>query len=171
MADLSEWWRGQKYIELLDPNLLGCREHMDLLEQLADSGAYVNFNHGLDCRLLTEENIEVIEKVKLKKIHFAWDYMQESEAVMRGLMLYADMATRKPGGSFATVYTLVNYDTTMDENLHRIYTLWEMGFLPYVMIYDKPNAPKEIKGLQRWCNNRIIFKSVPDFYKYDPKRK
>ena len=31
VADLSEWWRGQKNIKLLDPNLLACREHMDLL--------------------------------------------------------------------------------------------------------------------------------------------
>lgn len=171
VADLSEWWRGQKCIELLDPNLLACREHMELLWQLADSGAYVNFNQGLDCRLLTEENIAAIERVKLKNIHFAWDYMQESDAVLRGLSLYAEKATRKPGGAFATVYTLVNYDTTMEENLDRIYTLCGMGFLPYVMIYDKPNAPREIRLLQRWCNNRWIFKSVPNFYDYDPKRR
>lgn len=170
VADLSEWWRDQKCIELLDPNLLACREHMELLGQLADSGAYVNFNQGLDCRLLTEENIAGIEQVKLKKIHFAWDYMKESDAVLKGLKLYAERATRKPGGAFAAVYVLVNYDTTMEENLHRIYTLWGMGFLPYVMIYDKPNALREIRMLQRWCNNRFIFKSVPNFYDYDPKR-
>lgn len=52
----------------------------------------------------------------------------------------------------------------------RIYTLRDMGFDPDVRIYDKPNAPREIRMLQRWCNNRKIFKSEPDFYKYDPKR-
>lgn len=50
VADLSEWWRGQKNIKLLDPNLLACREHMDLLGQLADSEAWVDFTQGLDCR-------------------------------------------------------------------------------------------------------------------------
>lgn len=169
VADLSEWWRGQKYIELLDPNLLACREHLDLLAQLAGSGASVNFNQGLDCRLLTVENIKAINAVKLKEIHFAWDYMKESEAVLRGLRLYIENAKRKPHGSYATVYCLTNYDTTMEENLYRIYTLRDMGYDPYVMIYDKPNAPKEILDLQRWCNNRFIFKSVADFEKYDPK--
>lgn len=43
VADLSEWWRGQKEIKLLDPNLLACPEHMDLLGQLSDSGAWVDF--------------------------------------------------------------------------------------------------------------------------------
>lgn len=170
IADLSEWRRGQKYIKLLDPNLLACREHMDLLGQLAESGAWVDFTQGLDARLLTEKNIEAINAVRLKGIHFAWDYMEESEAVLRGLQKYAAHATRKPHGQYATVYCLTNYDTTMEENLYRIYTLRDMEFDPYVMIYDKPNAPREIRLLQRWCNNRRIFRSEPDFYKYDPTR-
>ena len=53
VADLSEWWSGQKNIKLLDPNLLACREHMELLGQRAESGAWVDFTQGLDCRLLT----------------------------------------------------------------------------------------------------------------------
>ena len=171
VAELSEWWSGQKNIVLLDPNLLACSEHMRLLQQLIDSGARVDFTQGLDCRLLTPENIDAINHVKLKQIHFAWDYMKESAVVLRGLNLYRELATRKIHGAYATVYTLVNYDTTMEENLYRIYTLRDLGYDPYVMIYDKPNAPQEIRDLQRWCNNRLIFKSESDFYKYDPKKR
>lgn len=167
VADLSEWWRGQKHIKLLDPNLLACKDHINLLTQLEQSGAYVDFTQGLDCRLLTVENIAAINRVKLKEIHFAWDYMKESKAVLRGLRLYAELAKRRPHGQFATVYCLVNYDTTMDENLHRIYTLRDMGYDPYVMVFDKPNAPKEVKRLQRWCNNRVIFKSCQNFEEYN----
>lgn len=170
VADLSEWWSGQRYIELLDPNLLACRDHMNLLGQLQESGARVNFNQGLDARLLTIENIEAINAIRMKDIHFAWDYMKEKDAVIRGLSLYKEYATRRVHGAYATVYCLTNYDTTMEENLYRIYTLRDMGFDPYVMVYDKPNAPREIRLLQRWCNNRVIFKSVPDFYEYDPKK-
>ena len=50
---------------------------------------------------------------------------------------------------------------------------WWWGFDhydPYVMIYDKPHAPREVRLLQRWCNNRLIFRAEPDFKKYDPKR-
>lgn len=170
VADLSEWWSGQKNIVLMDPNLLACPEHMDLLGQLIDSKAWVDVNQGFDCRLLTPEKIDAINRVKLKEIHFAWDYMKETDAVLRGLSLYKELATRKPHGKYGTVYTLVNYDTTMEENLYRIYTLRGMGYDPYVMIYDKPNAPREIRLLQRWCNNRQIFRSEPDFRKYDPTR-
>lgn len=169
VADLSEWWNGQGNIVLCDPNILAYKGHMELLQQLIDSKAWVDINQGIDCRLLTEQNIEAINQIKLKEIHFAWDYMHEEKRVLRGLELYAKMAARKPHGQFGTVYCLTNYDTTMDENLHRIYTLREMGYDPYVMIYDKPNAPREIRLLQRWCNNRVIFRSEPDFYKFNPK--
>lgn len=170
VADLSEWWNGQKNIVLMDPNILACPQHMELLQQLIDSKAWVDINQGMDCRLLTKQNIDAINRLKLREIHFAWDYMKESKPVLRGLELYASLATRKPHGQYATVYCLTNYDTTMEENLYRIYTLRDMGYDPYVMIYDKPHAPREVRLLQRWCNNRLIFRAEPDFNKYDPKR-
>lgn len=171
VSDLSEWWTGQKNIKLLDPNLLACKKHMELLGQLVDSGAWVDFTQGLDCRLLTPENIAMIGRLKLKEIHFAWDYMWESEAILRGLRLYAEKGKKNRHGKYATVYCLTNYNTTMKENLYRIHTLRDMDYDPYVMIYNKPTAPQEIRLLQRWCNNRLIFNMVPDFKKYDPKRR
>lgn len=165
VADLSEWWRGQKNIVLMDPNTLACPDHMDLLGQLADSGAWVDIKQGADARLLTVENIAALNRVRLKMIHFAWDIMDQSEAVMRGLELYAKHGTIQDHRR-RLVYVLTNYGTTMEENLYRIYKLRELDYDPYVMIYDKPYAPKEIKRLQRWCNNRIIFKSCEKFEDY-----
>lgn len=166
VANLSEWWNGQKKIVLCDPNLLAYKDHMELMQQLIDSKAWVDFNQGIDCRLLTEQNIKAINKIKLKEIHFAWDYMYEEKRVLRGLELYAKMAVRRPHGHFGTVYCLTNYDTSMEENLYRIYKLRDMGYDSYVMVYDKPHAPKEIKMLQRWCNNKIIFNSCKRFEDY-----
>lgn len=51
VADLSEFWCGQKHIKLLDPNLLACPEAEDLLGQMADSRARVDFTQGLDIQL------------------------------------------------------------------------------------------------------------------------
>ena len=170
VADLSEWWSGQGNIKLMDPNLLACPEHLDLLEQLAGSGAQVDFTQGLDARLLTPENIAVIMRTKIKEIHFAWDSKRERDAVLKGLRLWVDHGRRNRHGEYGTVYVLTNYDTTMDDNLERIYTLRDMKYTPYVMIYDKPHAPREIRLLQRWCNNKRIFRAQPDFSKYDPKR-
>ena len=167
VADLSEFWRGQKKIVLLDPNILACREHPDLLQQLADSGAWVDFSQGLDIRMTTERNIELINRIKVKNIHFAWDKPEND--LRTHFERYRTLAKHKPHGQYGTVYCLVNHGSTMEENLYRIYTLRDMGFDPFVMIYDKPNAPREIRLLQRWCNNLKIFRSCPRFEDYDPK--
>ena len=166
VADLSEWWSGQKNIVLMDPNLLACREHLDLLQQLAESKAWVDINQGLDARLLTPKNIEAIKQIKIKEIHFAWDLMKNSKRIIKGLNLWKRLGKKNKHGSWGTVYVLVNFDTTMAENLYRIYKLDEMGFDPYVMVYDKPNAPKDILRLQRWCNNKFIFKKCKRFEDY-----
>lgn len=167
VADLSEFWDGQKEIKLLDPNLLACPDHMNLLEQLADSGAWVDFTQGLDVRLVTQQNADALNRIKTKRLHFAWDNprddLADKFAEVGELLRIKDRRRR-------AVYVLTNYWSTLDEDLYRIYTLRDLGFDPYVMIYDKPHAPQEIRHLQRWCNNRMIFGSEPDFRKFDPKR-
>ena len=173
VADLSEWWSGQKYIKLLDPNLLACREHMDLLGQLAESGAWVDFTQGLDVRLANARNVELMRHIKTQTIHFAWD--DPAQDLTEHFRRFKDLSGMKDYRKLG-VYVLTNYgdgetvEEKVENALRRIYPLRDLGYNPYVMIYDKPNAPQEIRLLQRWCNNRIIFRSEPDFYKYDPKR-
>ena len=164
VADLSEFWNGQKKIVLLDPNILACRQHTDLLQQLIDSKACVDFTQGLDIRLTTEANISLLNQVKVKEIHFAWDNAEDD--LKPYFERYKALAKHKPHGHYGTVYCLTNFGSTMEQNLYRIYTLRDLGYDPYVMVYDKPNAPREIKDLQRWCNNRFIFRSCEKFEDY-----
>lgn len=167
VANLSEFWRDQKYIKLFDPNILACRDHLNLLTQLSESNAYIDITQGLDIRMTTTQNIELINSLKLKQIHFAWD--NPKDALEKRFEKYAALAKRKPHGYYASVYVLTNFGSTMKENLYRIYTLRNMGFDPYVMIYNKPSAPREILRLQRWVNNKKLFKSVDRFEDYDVK--
>ena len=155
VADLSEFWRGQKNIELLDPNLLAYKEHKDLLQQLIDSRAKVNMNQGIDCRLLTEDNINLLKQIRLSKIHFAWDNYKDGKIILPKLKLYkrmTDCDMRK-----TIVYVLTNFDSNFEQDLERVYKIREVGMAPYIMIYDKRSAPKNVKQLARWVNNRFIW--------------
>ncbi len=165
VADLSEFWSGQKFIQILDPNILACKDHPELLQQLIDSKVFVNFNQGLDIRFTTEENISLLNQIKMKEIHFAWDNPKED--LLPYFERYRMLARKKYNNAWAMVYCLVNYGSTMEENLHRIYTLRDLGYAPYVMVYDKPHAPLEVKKLQRWCNNKFVFKKCLRFEDYD----
>lgn len=157
VANIEEFHRGQKNIDILDPNILACKEHEDLLMQLVDCGAWVNFSQGLDARLLTKESIELIDRIKVKNIHFAWDFMKDERAVIDGLNLWLRHSNTKSSGRNGGVYVLTNFNTTQEEDLYRVEILKEMNFDPYVMIYNKPTAPKITRHLQRYANNKFIF--------------
>lgn len=166
VADLSEFWRGQKNIVLCDPNILACPEWKDLLMQLMDSGAYVDFNQGLDIRMMTEEKALMLDRIRIKEIHFAWDRYEDKDKVLPKLKLYAEVSKHSPKAHNAIVYTLVNFSTTLEQDLDRIYTLRELGYWPYVMVYDKEHCNYQYKRLARWVNNRFIFAKCKRFEDY-----
>lgn len=166
VADLTEFWSGQKYIDLLDANLLACKEREDLLIQLINSKARVDFTQGLDARFITKGIAELLKEVRKKRVHFAFDFMRNEKAIIKGLDTYKKVV----GGadSDSVVYILTNFDTSIEEDLYRINAVRELGYLPDVRIYRKPSAPQIVKDLQRWCNNRILFRSC-EFMDYIPR--
>lgn len=166
VADLKEFWNGQKYIEVMDPNMFACKDWKDLSEQLIQSKAYINFNQGCDIRIMTEEKIEHLKQMKIKTIHFAWDRFEDKDVIVPKFKVLKEMTgwdRRK-----LIVYVLTNFDTTHEQDLERVYTLKRLGYWPYIMIYQKNKLPKghiTIK-LQRWVNNRFIFETCNTFDEY-----
>lgn len=167
VADLSEWWNGQKDIVLLDPNILACKDREELLRQLIESGARVEFNQGLDARFITKEIAELLKQIKTKIVHFAFDYMKNEDRIIKGLETYTDIVQLNSRNTI--VYILVNYNTTFEEDMYRIKKVQELGLTPDIRIYRKQSAPAILRDLQRWCNNRFIYRSVPDFFDYVPR--
>ena len=157
VADLKNFWNGQKEIKLLDPNLLAAKEHLELLDQLIDSKAWIDVTQGFDIRLTNPANIEKIKQIKIEMLHFAWDKEKDEKIIIEKLKQFKELTGfnhRKLG-----VYMLTNYDTSFEYDLYRVYKLKELGYDPYVMIYEKWKAPRNIRLLQRWVNNKIIFRS------------
>lgn len=163
VADVSDFYRGQGNVEIMDPNILANKNRDKLLEGLIATKAKVNFNQGLDIRLTSDGVAEQLGRMRIKRLHFAWDNPKDD------LTRYFEKfggAYRRKAVAGKMVYVLTNFGSTQEEDLWRIYTLRGLGFDPYVMVYDKSNAPKEVKRLQRWCNNKFIFKSCKKFEDY-----
>lgn len=170
VADLSEFWRGQKNIVLLDPNMFACKEWEELSKQLIDSGAWVDFSQGCDIRIMTDKKAEYIKRMKIKQIHFAWDRYKDKEMIIPKFRRFKEITGweyRKLG-----VYVLCNFDTSFEQDLERIYTLRDLGYNPFVMLYNKETIPKghKLKHLQRWVNNRIIFRTCERFEDFDTRK-
>lgn len=138
---------------------------MELLQQLVDSKAYVDINQGMDIRLVTEKNIDLIRQIKLKAIHFAYDRYEDKAIVEPKLKLFQEATGYKRGKCF--VYILCNFGTTLEQDLERIAFVRSLGFSPYVTVYDLAHADPIYKKLQRWCNNYYVFWAEPNFYNYN----
>ena len=189
VADLSEFWRGQKEIYLLDQNLLAASERKELLQQLIDSKARVVFDGGMDVRFMNSEIIEMFRRVNVKDYHFAWDDPTENLEPKFKLVAESGLVGKDRCG----VYCLTNFWSTIEQDLHRIYTLRKYGYMPYVMVYDRQKFVtdrgrwlegvehkytteqlrhfKICQHMQRWCNNRALIKSCPNFNDYEPYAK
>lgn len=173
VANLNEFWHGQKNIELLDPNILASKEWRELLGQLIDSRARVNFNQGLDIRMMTEEKAAMLSKIPIKAVHFAWDRYEDRDTIQPKFKAFREASDIRPKD--LQVYCIVGNKERriLDEDLERVYWLRENGFAPYIMIYQKKELPKghELLKLQRWVNNRFIFWSTETFEDYLSKYK
>lgn len=178
VADVRDFWDYGKYghrvIKVLDPNITACRQKRELFAQYRDlvipteswriMRPAIDFTQGLDIRLLCDEDIADLNAMRINNIHFAWD--DGKQDLTYKFSYFAKHTKHKPHGSYGTVYVLTNFDTTLEQDLWRIYLLRDLGYDPYVMIYSKASAPEAIRRLARWCNNRFIFKTVRRFEDY-----
>ena len=171
VADLTEFWRGQKKIVLCDPNIIACAEWRDLLGQLADSGASVDFSQGIDIRIMTKEKAKALSKIKIESIHFAWDRYEDKELIEQKLSEFR--AASKVNYRDLRVYVLCGDRArrVTEQDLYRVTWLRDNGYTPYVMVYNKTELPRghELRRLQRWVNNRVIFRTVRNFEEYGEK--
>lgn len=163
VANLSEFWRGQKNIVLLDPNMFACKDWKELSQQLIDSRAWIDFSQGCDIRIMTKEKVSMLCEMKIKQIHFAWDRYEDKDMIVPKFGEFKEITgwdKRK-----MSVYVLCGYDSTFEQDLERVYILRDLGYSPYVMIYDKYKLQKgdQLKRLQRWVNSRFAFAAVEKF--------
>ena len=166
VADLSEFWRGQKHINLCDPNMFACKDWRDLAQQLIDSKAWVEFNQGVDIRIMTEEKAEAIKRMKIKSIHFAWDRYEDKDKILPRFRFFQEITGWDRHKM--QVYVLTNFNTTIEQDIERVTTLRELHYAPYVMIFEKDKTTMDdpVRQLQRWVNNRVIFNSCKTFEEY-----
>ena len=166
VADLGEFWHGQKNICLNDPNILACKDRETLIEQLLQSKATVEINQGLDIRMLNPEIAKALNNLKMDKVHFAWDRYQDRDLVLPKFEILAQYAPRIAKSHNTLVFTLVNYDTTLEQDLDRIYSLRKLGIRSYVMVYDKAHCNQIYRKLQSWANSYAVFAKCPDFNQF-----
>lgn len=167
IADLQEFWNGQKNIKLYDANLLACKDREELIQQLIQSKAVIDYTQGLDARLIDDNIAKLLAQTKIQMIHFAFDLMKNEDLILKGLKTFAKYFDK--GDRYKRVYILTNFNTTFEEDFYRVKKVKELGYSPYVMIYRKGTHSQFLTDLQRWSNNMFLQKAV-SFEDYAPRK-
>ena len=164
VAELDDFWRGQNRVRLLDDNLTALPDlFIKTCAEISAHGAQAMFD-SLDIRLMTEDMARALASVKRWErsgctrgaVHFAWDTPADESAVRRGIE-----ALRAGGFPLwaANFYVLIGFDTTPEEDHHRVTVIRELGAHPFVMPFDKTDRYQ--RRFARWVNHKAVFATVP----------
>lgn len=160
VGDLLDLWDGcsEGKVTVLDNNILAVPEHFKLIcQQARDHHLLVDFNQGLDHRLLTPDIVAEMVSIRHREYRFAYDRRFYEGSVVRALKLLKE---KKIARSFW--YVLVGYDTTHAEDMCRLNLLRSWGQTVFVQRYEK-NRGNLL--LSQWANRHAMFKAMtfPEF--------
>ena len=158
-CDIYEFWDSKhKHIVLLDNNILALPQHFKkIATQINTEKLSVDFNQGLDIRLLNENNAKILSGLRIKpNLRFAFDSMEIEPQVLKGIGLLQkfDMLDH------TMWYVLVGYNTTIEQDLHRLNLLKSYKQKPYVMRYKTVKGQKIYNDLSSWANQKQFFASM-----------
>lgn len=155
VGDLLDLWDGcsERKVTVLDNNILALPEHFKMIcQQARDNKLLVDFNQGLDHRLLTPEIVSEMISIRHREYRFAYDRVVYEGSVIKALKLL-----RKNKLNRAFWYVLVGYDTDYAEDMWRLDLLRNWGQTVFVQRYVKTRGNML---LARWANQHAIFKGM-----------
>lgn len=152
IRELSEWT--PKPI-ICDNNLLACSAwHFERVIDALKGIRGVDFNQGLDARLLTPHHASRLAELQLHAVRLAWDHVADERAFFRavGLLLAAGIPKRK-----VQAYVLIGFDDSPADALYRLRTVQGLGILPNPMRYQALTSTRrnEFVGAQ-WSHRELV---------------
>lgn len=154
----------------LDNNILAYDRHEEILEDLALRGISCQFNQGLDLRLITDRNAELLSKLNyFKEFTFAFDHIDLEKQLDKKIAIFK---RHVPKDWAVRMFILGAYDSTIDEDLYRINWCRDNKIAPYYMRHAKAwESPDQnlYTSIAGWTNQIALFKKM-SFAEYMRKR-
>lgn len=153
-GDLRELdsWEPKRLV--LDNNLLACsRQHFDRVIDSLKSVKHVDFNQGLDARVLTDHHAQRIAELDMSCVRLAWDNVNLEIELRRAFdcLLNAGFHART-----IFVYVMIGYKDSPDDALYRLQTVRDLGGWPNPMRYQPLKAKKRNSFVGKSWTNREL---------------
>lgn len=157
-------------IVFMDNNVLASEWGLEQMEDMIGENVRIDFNQGMDARLIDSDAAEIISKLKwIRFVRMSCD----TDAMLDTVLEKVDLLKRhgvKPYRVF--VYLLVQ-DIKSAE--YRALALRNAGVnvfaQPYRDFENGVEPTRQMKDLARWVNHKAIFNSVDSFADYKKNRR
>jgi hypothetical protein len=153
----------------MDNNILASDYGLQQLEKIAQRGYRVDFNQGLDARLITDDIAQVLANIKwLKYLRLACDKFGQVKSILKPHDLLEKHGYKKE----IFCYFLID---DWDDVWKRLDALREYKwFTPHGQPYRDFNNPNQVipqwqKDLARWMDNKFLYKSC-EFKDFEPRK-
>ena len=167
-------WQGIKRpdsrdIVFMDNNVLACQHGLEQIEDMGGKNVRVDFNQGLDARLITDDVAKMLSKLKwIRQIRMSAD----TDAMLDVVLTAIDRLGKHGVKSYRVfVYVLVQ---DVESAERRVIALRKVGADPFAQPYrdftTNTEPPLEQRRFARWVNDKAIFKTVPTFAEYRARK-
>ena len=155
----------------LDNNFLASPNWKQKLEFFIANKIKINFNQGLDIRMIDSERARLLSQSSYydknftkRRLYFAFDNPADEEKFHAKLRLVLEYI---PAGRIM-IYMLVGFNTSWEQDWHRFKVIDSYGCDPFVMVYNNRKDDKRLRDFARWVNRRM-YRTVR-FEDYDRNR-
>ncbi|MEZ0535965.1 hypothetical protein ACAG39_01810 [Caldicellulosiruptoraceae bacterium PP1] len=124
---------------LASPYKLEIFEFLEKYRNIEGKKVKVDFNQGLDARLLTLPFAEKISNLKYDLIRLAYDKIEDRKYLLKAVQNLTEVGIKKRK---ILVYMLYNFQDTPDDFLERLKDVMDLGIVAYPMRYQ-PNDSLE----------------------------
>ncbi len=157
VGDLMDLWDGKsKDIILLDNNILALPKHFKLIcRQARENKIRLDFNQGLDHRLLNQEIINDLKSIRHIEYRFSFDRLEDFNMVEKAITILQENKINR-----CMWFVLVGFNTTFKEDLDRFNYLKSRNQNAYCMRFNNNFKDKNLINLARWVNQHHIFQAM-----------
>lgn len=157
VGDLLDLWDGKgSDIVVLDNNILALPDHFRMVcQQARENKIRVDFNQGLDHRLLDAGMVKELKSIRHVEYRFAFDHPSYKKSVSRAIEMLQDGGIRR-----CSWYVLVGFNTTIEEDLDRLMYLRSMNQNAYVQRFETCYHKPEYISMARWANQHHLFQAL-----------
>jgi len=130
---------------LLNNNTFFDPQWRETFQEIWDANLRVVDENGFDLRLIDEEKANALKRTKWDNghsPHFAWDRMQDEKEIVRGLE-----EINRAGLKLKSIYVLIGYDTTIEQDIYRCQRIHDLGHDPFPMIYKETDTLRKFRRM------------------------